>query len=190
MITQYKIFSLRSNISVEIKRSDRKTIGLEVKPTGEVLARVPKHLSDREIKKFIDVHKKWIIEKVRLVGVRQQKKSTIEFPPFEELTQSERQVVKDRIAERVQYYSVKMDVTYGRISVRDQKTRWGSCSAKGNLNFNYRLCYMLDELLDYVVVHELSHRRYMNHSKEFWCEVETYFPAYRECRKRLRDIAI
>lgn len=190
MINQYTIFSLRNSISVEIKRTDRKTIGLEVKPDGQVLARVPKHLADREIKRFIDSHKKWIIEKVRLVGERQCKKKSMELQPLSELTSKERKAVKERITDRVQYYGEKMGVTYGRISVRDQKTRWGSCSAKGNLNFNYRLYYLPEDLLDYVVVHELAHRRHMNHSREFWQEVGTYFPDYKECRKRLREIAL
>lgn len=187
---QYTIFSLRNCISVEIIRSGRKTTGLEVKPDGQVLARVPKHLTDREIKRFIDSHKKWVIEKVRLAGERQREKTSMELSPLSELSAQERKAVKERITDRVQYYGARMGVVYERISVRDQKTRWGSCSAKGNLNFNYRLYYLPEELLDYVVVHELSHRRHMNHSKEFWQEVETYFPDYRTCRKRLRDIAL
>lgn len=63
-------------------------------------------------------------------------------------------------------------------------------SAKGNLNFNYQIYYLPDELLDYVVVHELAHRRHMNHSDEFWREVEKYFPMYRQCRKRLKEIRL
>ena len=190
MITKYRIITLRNSILVTIKRSDRKTLGLEVKPTGEVLARVPAHLPDRVIKKFLDSHKKWIVEKQALVKAREKHKSATTFPLYDKLSQKERDEIKEKITQRVQYYSLKMDVTYNRVSVRDQKTRWGSCSSKGNLNFNYRLFYLSEELLDYVVVHELAHRRHMNHSKDFWQEVEVYFPDYNACRKQLKEVEL
>lgn len=190
MITKYRIITLRNSILVTIKRSDRKTLGLEVKPTGEVLARVPAHLPDRVIKKFLDSHKKWIVEKQALVKAREKHKSATTFPLYDKLSQKERDEIKEKITQRVQYYSLKMDVTYNRVSVRDQKTRWGSCSSKGNLNFNYRLFYLSEELLDYVVVHELAQRRHMNHSKDFWQEVEVYFPDYKACRKQLKEVEL
>lgn len=190
MITKYRIITLRNSVLVTIKRSNRKTLGLEVKPTGEVLARVPVQLSDRDIKKFLDSHKKWIIEKCSLVKTREKHKSVTTFPPYDEFSRKERDEIKEKITQRVQYYSLKMDVTYNRVSVRNQKTRWGSCSSKGNLNFNYRLFYLPEELLDYVVVHELAHRRHMNHSKDFWQEVERYFPDYKECRKQLKEVGL
>ena len=73
-----------------------------------------------------------------------------------------------------------MGVTYGKVTLREQKTRWGSCSSKGNLNFNWKLALMPDEILDYVVVHELAHRMEMNHSDKFWKIVENVLPDYRE----------
>ena len=80
-----------------------------------------------------------------------------------------------------------MKGAYGRISIREQKTRWGSCSSKGNLNFNWRLILAPEEVLNYVVVHELAHRREMNHSKAFYAIVESVLPDYRTARKWLRD---
>ena len=80
-----------------------------------------------------------------------------------------------------------MGVTYGRISIREQKTRWGSCSSKGNLNFNWRLIFAPPEVLDYVVVHELAHRKEMNHSKAFYAIVESIMPDYRKWKKWLKE---
>ena len=90
------------------------------------------------------------------------------------------------IPARVAYYAPIVGVSYNRIAIRDTKTRWGSCSKDGNLNFNFRLVKMPVEILDYVVVHELCHRIHMNHSKEFWAEVERVIPDYKERRKYLK----
>ena len=79
-----------------------------------------------------------------------------------------------------------MGISYGMISIREQKTRWGSCSSKGNLNFNWKLILMPEEILDYVVVHELAHRKEMNHSRAFWAIVEQVLPDYQERRDWLK----
>jgi hypothetical protein len=110
------------------------------------------------------------------------------FPPYDLLTSKEKSVIKQAFEERVAYHAQIMGITYGRISVRDQKTRWGSCSSKGNLNFNYRLYYMPQHLMDYVIIHELSHRRQMNHSRLFWAEVEKYCPYYKKCMNELKTV--
>ncbi len=82
------------------------------------------------------------------------------------------------IPKRVEYYAKKIGVTYGRITIRNQKTRWGSCSSKGNLNFNCLLMLTPPETIDSVVVHELCHRKHMNHSPAFYKEVYKAYPDY------------
>ncbi len=106
------------------------------------------------------------------------------FPPAR--TSGCREKAGDIICEKVKYWSRLTGVKYGRISVKDQKTLWGSCSRKKNLNFNWRLAIAPSDILDYVVVHELSHLLEMNHSKKFWALVAGWCPDYRVRRKWLR----
>lgn len=87
---------------------------------------------------------------------------------------------------RLAVFAARMGVTYGRVTIRNQKTRWGSCSSKGNLNFNCVLMLAPPEIQDYVLVHELAHRKEMNHSARFWAVVEGILPDYKERRKWLR----
>ncbi|MDF2886119.1 MAG: hypothetical protein K0R23_504 [Lacrimispora sp.] len=98
-----------------------------------------------------------------------------------------RQRARQYLEEKTAVWSRIMNTNYGRIAIRDQATRWGSCSGKGNLNFNWRLVLLPEDLADYVVVHELAHRFYMNHSNAFWSVVEKEIPDYRSRRKRLRE---
>lgn len=187
MIREMKFTQGEKEISLRVIRSARRSIGLEVRGEDEVCVRIPARLSDRELKSFVEKHKKWILEKVSLVESRRDHAQTTGATPVDQLSSEEIGRIKEKITARVRYYCQIMGVTAGRITIRNQKTRWGSCSAKGNLNFNYQLYYLPDELLDYVVVHELAHRRHMNHSKEFWAEVEKYCPACKACRQALKE---
>ena len=101
-----------------------------------------------------------------------------------------RELARQRITRRVEYFAPLVGVTYNRIFIKEQKTRWGSCSSLGNLNFNWKLILLNEELLDYVVVHELAHRKQMNHSPTFWVEVERVLPDYRERRRRLKECRV
>lgn len=88
--------------------------------------------------------------------------------------------------QRADYYAGRLEVSVNRISVKDQKSRWGSCSSMGNINLNYRLIMAPMEIIDYVIVHELCHLVYMNHSKEFWKLVEDFCPRYKEYKEWLK----
>jgi predicted metal-dependent hydrolase len=79
-------------------------------------------------------------------------------------------------------------VTYVRVSIKDTKRSWGSCSAKGNLNFHYKLLFLPEHLTRYVVIHELCHRKHLNHSADFWAEVALWCPTYEASRRELRHI--
>ncbi len=96
------------------------------------------------------------------------------------------QLVRERLVYYNQFYQFKI----GRISIRNQHTRWGSCSAKGNLNFNYRLVLIPEKLADYIIVHELCHLGEFNHSADFWALVAKAIPDYREARRELKKIKL
>lgn len=180
----YTIYYEGEEIEVEIIRSDRRTLGLQVKQGGQVCARIPRRASDRTAVRFIREHEDWIIRKWMLSRQAPATDPAYSLPPV--VTREAQEKARQMIRRRVEYYAERMGVTYGRISMRNQKTRWGSCSSQGNLNFNYRLIFVPERLMDYVIVHELAHRRQMNHSGEFWKEVERYMPDYRARREELK----
>ena len=105
-------------------------------------------------------------------------------------TQEEIRELADRalkyIPKRVKHFAAQEGISYGRITIRNQKTRWGSCSSRGNLNFNCLLMLAPPEVIDYVVVHELAHIRHHDHSAAFYAEVAKVMPDYKERRKLLK----
>jgi predicted metal-dependent hydrolase len=172
-------------VKITIIRSGRKTLSIQLK-SGEIIARAPYRMKDKEIHAFIELKKEWIEKHLAAISEREKKLSAA--VPF---TEAEIKALAERarmlIPERVKYYAPKIGVSYGRITIRSQHTRWGSCSSKGNLNFNCLLVLFPVEVIDGVVVHELCHRKHMNHSPAFYAEVEKVFPEYKRCSKWLKD---
>jgi len=98
-----------------------------------------------------------------------------------------RQQAEKLIKKRVDELCPRMGITYGRLTVREARTRWGSCSQKGNINFNWKLMMVPEPVIDYVIIHELAHLKEMNHSKDFWKLVAEHCPQWRKHRKWLKD---
>lgn len=167
-------------------RSRRKTIAIQIDREGQVIVRTPYGITKRQVEEFLDEKKDWLLQ----TRQRVEKRKTEQIPISEEVRREGIERAKRIFPERTAYFAKRMGVDYGRITIREQKTRWGSCSSKGNLNFNWKLVLLAPELLDYVVVHELAHRREMNHSKNFWKIVEAELPDYRERRRRLKECRI
>ena len=163
-------------------RSNRKTISIVIRPTGEVEVRCPKRCSKRDVEAFLFSKEAWIQGHLEKIAER---------PAVTALSETEQKALEKQAAQvlpsKVQHFAAVIGVSYGRITIRGQRTRWGSCSAKGNLNFNCLLMLCPEEVMDYVVIHELCHRKEMNHSPAFWAEVETYCPDYRIHRKWLKE---
>lgn len=177
-------------IPVEVIRSGRRSLGLEISGEGRVCARVPQRLPDQQIMDFIRERQSWIVQKWFLTEKKRRIREQRPLPDYvqhPELEAEYRKKARKQLEARAAYFADQMGVTYNRISVRAAKTRWGSCSAAGSLNFHWKLILMPSDVLDYVVVHELAHRKEMNHSPRFWAEVERILPDYRERRGWLRE---
>lgn len=175
-------------MKVTVIRSNRKTVAIQVNSDLSVTVRAPRSASEKDIEEILKKKEAWIskhIEKIK------EAKERFEAEPTEKLTREKVIALAEEalkvIPERVEYFAKVIGVTYGKITIRNQKTRWGSCSSKGSLNFNCLLMLAPPEVLDYVVVHELCHRKQMNHSKAFWLEVEKVLPNYKEVRKWLKE---
>ena len=176
-----------AGLSVLLVRSSRKTLAVQIRADGTVIARAPLRMPKDRILYFLSEKASWIrMQQGKMQereNMRQQARIHLDAAQEKEL----RERAKSVLAQRTAYFARQVGVTYGRITVRDQKTRWGSCSQTGNLNFNFRLILAPLEVLDYVVVHELCHRRQMNHSAQFWQEVVQVLPDYRKRKAWLTE---
>ncbi len=170
--------------NIEIIKSKRKTFSLEIKQDGRVICRAPDFARKEETDSFIISHKEWIERNLHQI----KKSNNCQLPKF---SADELKILKMKaenyIPDRVGFWAEKIGVNYNRIFFKFQKTRWGSCSSKGNLNFNCLLMLTDETLIDYVIVHELCHLKYMNHSKSFWESVASVMPDYKKYKASLRD---
>lgn len=175
-------------LTYQIVRSERKTLSISIQPDCTITVRAPRSVSDSQIRRFLVEKQHWLITKYLEAKQKQ------EAVPCSDLTDTQRAALtrryidaaKEYFPKRVAYFHQFTGGTYSRITIRDQKTRWGSCSSKGTLSFNWRLMLAPPAILDYVVVHELCHLRHMDHSPAFWQAVGEVFPDYASARKWLR----
>ena len=169
-----------------IQKSRRRTISVSILQDNRVLVKAPYGTSERAVREFLLSKKEWITRQLEKQSREVEQAEALGFLSADEIRLMKRQARKV-IPQRVAYWAEKIGVTYGRISIRLQSSRWGSCSANGNLNFNCLLVLVPQEILDSVVVHELCHRRHMNHSKAFYAEIDRVFPDYKRCNTWLKD---
>ena len=177
----------QNEITVRVVRSKRKTIGLHITKDGNAEVRAPYYATKGEIESFIRENTEWI--RKHAAQAREWAQIAEQTP---KLSQTELnhlvRVARKVFAERVAYYAPLLGVSYNKITVRKQRTRWGSCTKDGNLSFNALLVLAPPEVLDSVVVHELCHIKQMNHSKKFYDEILRVMPDYFEREKRLKSI--
>ena len=169
----------------EVIRSNRKSIAAEIK-LDKLIIRAPMQATNEDINAFMLKNKAWIQKHLAEAMAKQQQIASVKKLSMDEIRQLADQALKV-VPERVKHYAPLVGVTYGRITIRNQRSKWGSCSSKGNLNFNCLLMLAPPEVLDSVVVHELCHRKEMNHSDKFYAEVLRVFPDYWKWDKWLKD---
>lgn len=166
-------------------RTARRTIALQIKD-GNLIVRAPIWMSEAEVDKFVTERKAWIEKHMK--AAKERNKDYGDIPPLssEELRKLAN-TAHEVVSQRVRYYAPLVGVTYESITIRCQRTRWGSCSGKGNLNFNCLLMLAPPEVLDSVVVHELCHLKEMNHSDRFYSEVLRVYPEYQKWHSWLKE---
>lgn len=175
-----------SEYNVEVRRSKRKSAAIKITADMQIVVFVPLYVSDNEIEKMVILKSKWIDEHMLKVQSRIDERSKLEKITFEQVKELADQAV-EYIPKRVKYYAEKENFVYNKITIKNLVSRWGSCSTKGNLNFNCLLMLTPDYVIDYIVVHELCHLREMNHSEKFWAEVEKIMPDYQRAELWLKQ---
>lgn len=171
-----------------LRRSRRaRHVRLGVTPDGNVTITLPFGVPDHLARRFVVQKQAWIEEKIRYFA-QHSAAPLIRHSPSEYRKVKER--AREVITAAVERYAKGFGFRYRSISIRNQSTRWGSCSKQGNLSFSYRLFFVPSEVRDYVVVHELCHLHEMNHSQAFWRLVERILPDYRERRAVLQKFRL
>jgi predicted metal-dependent hydrolase len=174
-------------ISYNLRKSRRsRNIRITIQCDGNCIVSAPRWVSNSSVEKFIFEKAGWITEKIdafiksgiggkRLLRVNNKKE-------YIENKEKAQRLIRNRLDHLNSFYGFY----YKKISIKNQKTRWGSCSKAGNLNFNYKMIFLPEKLADYIVVHEICHLEEFNHSRNFWNLVVKTFPDYREIIRELR----
>lgn len=155
-----------------------KRIIISIKPEY-VRVVIPKRQSFKNAQKFVESRLDWIKRNKQRMNVQLEKKR--------KLPEIDRKVARKILCRRIGELAQLHNFVYNRVSIRKQKTRWGSCSTKNNINLNANLLHLPPELVDYVLLHELVHTRVKNHGKDFWDELETVVPNARQVDRKLKD---
>ena len=174
-----------AKIEYTLIRSARRSIGIEVTPDGAVVVRAPRMTPLRQIETLLEEKSAWIARARRKASVRSQ--AAAAAPLTAQELSALRAQAKAYLPGRAAYYAQCLGVDYGRITIRTQRTRWGSCSSRGDLSFNCLLMLTPPEVIDSVVAHELCHRRHMDHSPQFYAEVHRVYPDYDKWHGWLRE---
>ena len=174
----YEIEHQDAGIIRYIKNNRAKRIVISIKPEF-VRVVIPKRQSFKSAQRFVESRLEWIKKNKTKIKLQTQKK--------QELPEIDKKIARKVLCRRIGELAQLHNFVYNRISIRKQKTRWGSCSSKDNINLNMNLLHLPSELMDYVLLHELVHTKVKNHSNDFWDELETVVPNARIIDRKLKD---
>lgn len=175
-----------------IKNRKSKSLRIRVHFDGRVVVTIPYRMPKKMAVIFVNTKKEWIQERVQYFAKRQNEREASGAPrqmtarekkqDYENKKEEARKIITNKVETINKYYGFK----YGKIAIRNQRSRWGSCSKKGNLNFNYKIAFLSNEMLEYVVVHELCHLKEFNHGARFWVLVSQCVPDYKNIRNEMK----
>ena len=176
------------NIDYTLRKSNRtKRVRLSVSCDGSVAVTIPYSLTENVAERFLQEKVNWLFS--RLEFFKQFEGRIIIKKTIKDYAENKEKALS-LVKSKVVYFSKLYEFEYNRISVKNQKTRWGSCSKKRNINFNYKIVFLPEKLVDYIVVHELCHTKELNHSKNFWNLVAEILPDYKKLRKEIKQISL
>ena len=175
-------------IGYSVRPSSRaRHMRLTVYPGGKVMVTHPMRANPKNVEKFMRAHAGWLLRTLTRLE-RQPARKLLPSGKREYAARKAeaRKLVRERLAHLNRFYGFK----FGRISIRNQRSRWGSCSKEGNLSFNFKIVHLSPEVADYIIVHELCHIKEMNHSRRFWALVAQTIPSYRSLRRELHGFSL
>lgn len=183
-----EITKQHGNLTYMLKKSKRaRRMRLAVHENGVVVVTLPHNAKESSVERFILEKIKWIFAKLAVVNKFKHKS-------FAQHTRGDYLLYKERaflvIKEKIEYFANIYGYPYKKISIRNQKTRWGSCSKNGNLNFNYKIMFLPKHIQDYIIAHEFCHLKELNHSKQFWNLLLRVFPEYLQSRRQLKEYSL
>ena len=167
-------------INYTLKRSKIKNIYIQIKE-GEVIVKAPYRTSIKYIEDLLEKKQNWIAKNLEKERTRQ---NNIDTTP---LTKQEILNLRQIVIEAAQKYTNAIEQYPNKLTIKDMKYAWGSCTSNRNIAINKKLARMDPEIINYVVLHEVCHLKYMDHSKAFWSLVEANMPSYKKYRKELKQ---
>lgn len=174
-----------TQIQYTIRKSRRaKNIAIYINRDSKIEVVIPFRITERYAERFVKEKADWIAKSIQ----KTKKYKTLPSQGTREEYLKYKDLAHEVISKKVLYWNDVFKFEYNRICIKNMKTQWGSCSCKSNLNFNYKILFLPEHIVDYLIVHELAHLQEMNHSKRFWVLVESVLPEYKKANKELKNI--